>query len=477
MPATTLNELVTPIDAASALTTELSIATGLGLPVTAWQPLGIGRSILGINAQIVSGYSSTINLIAQGGYLTYAALMVDASGVPITSWMDLVGQNVYNVTREEASFAEAESTGFSVTNSSSTPQGPYSPGALHFENPVTGKTYTNTGTVTLVGSGTNGGVTPLAIIADEAGSASSSGVGTITSIVSPTLPNCTCTNSAALVGTDAESNGAYETRCLAKLGALSPNGSAQAYYFVATSITDATQPFYNAGVLTAITRCTVVTAPGEVNVYIANAAGAVSGCVQNPVTGATNANPIEITTSSAHDLSSGDYAIISGVGGNTAANGQFLVTVTGSNTFTIDVAGNGVYTSGGIVEGGDLGLVDAAIQRWAVPDGVTAVVASATPHAVDITATIYIPGTAGLTATEVTTAGSDAIATYLEALPIGGVTDANTHRVPYSALLGVLYGANRGTTAVTLSVPSADVALAANEVATQGTTSIAVVFV
>lgn len=472
MPATSLDALVTPITPSDALTTELTIGTSLSLPVTAWQPLGIARDILTINSQIISSYSSTINLIAQGGYLTYAATMVDSSGAPITTWMDLVGTNVYNVTREAASFAEAASTGFSVTNSSSTPQGPYSPGALHFENPVTQKTYTNTGTVTIAGSTTTG----IAIIADEAGSASSSGVGTITSIVSPTLPNCTCTNSAALVGTDAEGNAAYEARCLAKLGSLSPNGSAQAYYFVATSITDSTQRFYNAGVLTAITRCTVVTSPGEVDVYIATAAGAVSGCVQNPVTGATNVSPIVITTSANHNLSSGDYALISGVGGNTAANGQFLATVISPTTFSIPVAGNGAYTSGGTVEGGNLGLVDNAIQRWAVPDGVTAVVASAAAHSIAVTATIYIPSTSGLTATAITTACSDAIAAYLESLPIGGVTDASTHRVPYNALVGVLFAANRGTTSVTLTVPSADVTLAANEVATQGTTAIAVVF-
>lgn len=474
MPAVTLAELVTPIDPNAALTTELSVATSLGLPVTAWQPLGIGRSILSINAQIVSGYSGTINLIAQGGYLSYAALMVDASGVPITSWMDLVGQNNYNVTREAASFAATESTGFSVTNSSATPQGPYTSGALHFENPVTGKTYHNTGTVTIGGSTTTG----VAIIADEAGSASSSGVGTITSIVSPTLPNCTCTNSVALVGTDAESNAAYEVRCEAKLGALSPNGSAQAYYFVATSITDPTQRFFNDGVLTAITRCTVVTAPGQVNVYIANAAGPVSGCVQNPVTGATNLTPITITTSNVHNLSSGDSALISGVGGNTAANGQFVVTVTGANTFTLNgSAGNGAYTSGGTVEGGDLGLVDDAIQRWAVPDGVTAIVQSAVAHSIAITAIIYIPTSSGLAAADITTAGSDAVAVYLQGLQIGGVTDANTHRVPYNALVGTLFGANRGTTSVTLTSPSADVTLLQNEVATQGSTNISVVYV
>lgn len=72
------------------------------------------------------------------------------------------------------------------------------------------------------------------------------------------------------------------------------------------------------------------------------------------ITGATNATPIVIT-STAHGLSTGDVVTISGVGGNTAANGTFRITNTGANTFSLqtlaaggaNVAGSGAYTSGG----------------------------------------------------------------------------------------------------------------------------------
>ncbi len=68
------------------------------------------------------------------------------------------------------------------------------------------------------------------------------------------------------------------------------------------------------------------------------------------ITGATNANPIVITTSAPHYLVTGDEVAISSVGGNTAAIGLlWAVTVTGPNTFSIPVAGNGAYTSGGVV--------------------------------------------------------------------------------------------------------------------------------
>lgn len=71
------------------------------------------------------------------------------------------------------------------------------------------------------------------------------------------------------------------------------------------------------------------------------------------VTDATNATPIVITTSAAHGLQNGQVVTISGVLGNTAANGSFKVANKASTTFELtdfadaDVAGNDDYTSGG----------------------------------------------------------------------------------------------------------------------------------
>ena len=50
------------------------------------------------------------------------------------------------------------------------------------------------------------------------------------------------------------------------------------------------------------------------------------------ITNATNANPIVIT-SPGHGLASGDQVQITGISGNTNANGNFRVTVINSNTF------------------------------------------------------------------------------------------------------------------------------------------------
>jgi photosystem II stability/assembly factor-like uncharacterized protein len=66
-----------------------------------------------------------------------------------------------------------------------------------------------------------------------------------------------------------------------------------------------------------------------------------------PISGASNTSPIQIT-STGHGLATGHFVVVNGVAGNTAANGMFRVSVTGSNTFTLEgSAGNGAYTGGG----------------------------------------------------------------------------------------------------------------------------------
>lgn len=86
-------------------------------------------------------------------------------------------------------------------------------------------------------------------------------------------------------------------------------------------------------------------------VYDANGPLDVSGSMSfkdtASITGATNASPIVITSAS-HGLSTGTRVTITGVGGNTAANGTFVITRVDANTFSLNSStGNGSYTSGG----------------------------------------------------------------------------------------------------------------------------------
>jgi hypothetical protein len=68
------------------------------------------------------------------------------------------------------------------------------------------------------------------------------------------------------------------------------------------------------------------------------------------VVGASDATPIQITTTVAHGLASGAQVTVSGVAGDTGANGAFTITVTGATTFTLNgSAGNGAWSGGGTV--------------------------------------------------------------------------------------------------------------------------------
>lgn len=69
------------------------------------------------------------------------------------------------------------------------------------------------------------------------------------------------------------------------------------------------------------------------------------------ITNATNASPIVITTDGNHGRVTGDKVTIASVGGNTAANGDWVVTKVDDTTFSLDGStGSGAYTSGGTVK-------------------------------------------------------------------------------------------------------------------------------
>lgn len=143
------------------------------------------------------------------------------------------------------------------------------------------------------------------------------------------------------------------------------------------------------------------------------------------VTGATNANPIEITVSTNHGLTIGrtDYKVsVQNVGGNTAANVlNNAVTVTGQKTFTLTgVAGNGAYTSGGQVGiqqgsafnfgGGENKLIFGTVEVIN-GDGATT---TATAEWIDGTATLsWTPSVVYLTRIDATTAANEAAATII----------------------------------------------------------------
>jgi len=68
------------------------------------------------------------------------------------------------------------------------------------------------------------------------------------------------------------------------------------------------------------------------------------------ISDASNTSPIVVTTTTLHMATTGNSVTISGVTGNTAANGTFVVTVITPNTFSLNSSiGNALYIAGGTV--------------------------------------------------------------------------------------------------------------------------------
>ncbi len=110
---------------------------------------------------------------------------------------------------------------------------------------------------------------------------------------------------------------------------------------------------------TSVTSNSVTIAAGTWGV--GNATYSVSGITATAnsltVSGASNSSPITLTVNSTSGLHNGDTVMVSGVVGNTAANGTWTITV--DNGTQIDLqgsTGNGAYTSGGVVAGSGNGV-------------------------------------------------------------------------------------------------------------------------
>jgi hypothetical protein len=275
--AVPLSVLVSTTTQPQALSTILGIAGFLGLSTTAWQPLGMVRTILATVAQVVANFTSLVSNQAQGGYASLAAIMpgggsqfVDSQGY-LTTWMTLIASQVFNVTRNPATFAQGL---LPILNNTGTLQSGGA-GTLHAKDLATGATFTNPSAYTIASG--PGVTTNVPMVADVAGSNSTVPVMTVLSLTTP-ISGCAVQPLAAdWTGAAAETNAALLVRCVAKLGSLSPNGAAGAYRYIALSIPQApvasaippyavTQPVTRVGL--AMNKAT-----GIVQGYLASASG------------------------------------------------------------------------------------------------------------------------------------------------------------------------------------------------------------
>jgi hypothetical protein len=405
VPLLTVADLLSVSTQADALQLELTICAALGLPTTAWQSLSPEMAILGTNSQIVSTYSATVSQIAQGGFASSAAVvpgsgsLVDGNGFT-TTWMDLISVNNYNVFRVTPTFAN----GPVPVNNTAAGSYPFVAGQLKFQNAITGATYTNTGagTIPTPATGFN-----IQVQADAAfpGNAGTTPAGQSLVMLTPLSGVTPQPQVTSLIGNNIETNAALLLRCQAKLGSLSPNGAAQAYLFVATSIpTVATQAS--------------ATFPFNVLPYT----------VSSPIT--------RVAT--------------------------LLNILNGS-------VGVYVADSAGAPPGGDVTTVFNAIQALCTPLSVTSTVSAVGTLALNLYFNVYVPKSSGLSATAVLNNIDAAIAAFCSTVPIGGYTGQTANEIPYDLLIDVIMNANKGTVDLQLLTPSGNLPIAATSVPVPGT--------
>lgn len=253
----TPEDLFEPLSYDAAKTTVYDALAATGVTTTGWKPGFVVRTIIAALAVVMVVFSELICLIAKSAYLDYA------TGV----WLTFLARYVYGTEREVATFASGE-----VTLDNSAGGGLYElqPGDLVLLNPDTKKTYRN---VSLIELNPGEVLTGVAIVAIEAGSASTSSAGTIVGFETP-LPDCTVTNPLAVVGFDEEDDPTLRVRCREVLGSRSAMGPDEAYASAArrAKLTD--------GTAIGAERIRLRRdGKGNVYVYVAKAAAAITGSI------------------------------------------------------------------------------------------------------------------------------------------------------------------------------------------------------
>jgi hypothetical protein len=253
--ATTLSAAVLLVKqtADEILAASLELCSLLGLAVTSWRVGDPMRTLLRTQARKLESLDAVRNEYARSSFLSTAE----------GDMLRLRARDVYNVEAEEETFATPTVT---VDNAG----GGYfeiDAGGLVFSSSVSGATYVNQSAVVINPLETG---VDILLIAEVGGSEGSAALDDVDTIVSPTLTGVTCVTSTASAGVDAQSDEGVKEQCLASLGALSPDGPADAYEYVARNA-DLTG-------VEGITRALADgdSADGTVTVYVGTATAAVA---------------------------------------------------------------------------------------------------------------------------------------------------------------------------------------------------------
>lgn len=267
-----VSSLMVAETASRVLSRGLAIASALGLPVTSWRVGDPTRTSFEYLAEILAARESIAVEHVKASWLSTAE----------GDWLTLLAREVYGVERVSATYAAPSVT---LTNSGGGYY-PIEPGDITVRSTATGQTYHNTSGGTL----SAGTTITLDFVADAPGSSSSVAADDIDELVT-TLLGVSIVGSGAAVGTDEQLDEPLRAQCRATLGALSPSGPRDAYEYVARApdLTGTTE----------VTRATSSedSVTGDVQLYVAGAAGAVSAGAVSAVADAVEqwTRPLTVT--------------------------------------------------------------------------------------------------------------------------------------------------------------------------------------
>jgi hypothetical protein len=116
----------------------------------------------------------------------------------------------------------------------------------------------------------------------------------------------------------------------------------------------------------------------------------------------------------------------------------------------------------------DLGIVNDVIQKFVVPDGVTATVVSAVARPIPVTCDVWIYTSSGMGPSNVDVAVRQKLAAYFQVIPIGGfIIPPAAGKVSWRAIEGQIESISSDVIEAKLT-PEVDTGLAGNEVAVLG---------
>lgn len=366
MSVPTLAELYAEKTADDVLAVFLEAATTVSLPVTAWQPAEPGREFIEVISEMIASFTAGSSEAAASKLLSYAT----------GDWLTLTCSEVFDTERTPATFGTCVERltnvlGFAIPTITA--------GDLHFYNPDTGATYTNTSGGVL--GAVIGATLDLDIQADESGTDSNAEVNSITQFVTP-ITGVTVTNTTACVGSDEQSDVSLVQTAREGNARLSPNGPPDAYNYFAK------QTLRPDGTNVGVTRTKIfepVSARGVVVLYVASSSGDVPaldvGYVQTNLLENVVPTGFTVTTVSATENSIDVRATIYLARGSTASSTTTIDSVIAQlDAYFTSVQIGGIEL---IVGGGGFVFLDAIIaQIFEASDQI--VQAVVTSHSSDI---------------------------------------------------------------------------------------------